>query len=49
MKSKSRSTPVGGKKREGSLRSHPAFGMWWDRADLKNVSAYVRQLRGGRF
>jgi hypothetical protein len=29
--------------------SHPAFGMWKDRADLKDVTAYVRQLRRGRF
>jgi hypothetical protein len=48
-KQKARITPVAGEKRKGSLRYHPAFGMWKDRADLKNVPAYVRQLRGGRF
>jgi antitoxin (DNA-binding transcriptional repressor) of toxin-antitoxin stability system len=47
-KEKARLTPLGGEK-EGSLVSHPAFGMWKDRADLKNVPAYVRQLRRGRF
>jgi len=35
--------------KKGSLASHPAFGMWKDRADLKDVPAYVRQLRRGRF
>ena len=28
---------------------HPAFGMWADRADMKDPSAYVRELRKGRF
>ena len=29
--------------------SHPAFGLWKDRADLKDVKAFVERLRGGRF
>jgi hypothetical protein len=48
-KRKARITPVAGEKSKGSLRSHPAFGIWRDRADLTNVAAYVRRLRGGRF
>ncbi len=27
----------------------PAFGMWADRKDMKDVAAYVRHLRKGRF
>jgi hypothetical protein len=33
------------RERRGSIVSHPAFGMWKDRADMKNVRAYLRQLR----
>ena len=47
-KQKARLTPIGGDKK-GSLGFHPAFGMWKGRADLKNVPAYVRELRRGRF
>lgn len=32
-----------------SAADHPAFGMWADRADLADPSAYVRELRKGRF
>ncbi len=28
---------------------HRAFGMWSDRADMADPSAYVRELRRGRF
>jgi hypothetical protein len=38
-----------GEKRKASLVSHPAFGMWKDRTDMKDVSAFVRRLRRGRF
>lgn len=31
------------------MKDHPAFGMWKDRKDLKDVAAHVRQLRKGRF
>jgi hypothetical protein len=48
MKAKARIATVGGGKKKGSLRSDPAFGMWKDRADMQDVSAYVRQLRGAR-
>lgn len=27
----------------------PAFGMWRDREDMKDVDAYVRKMRQGRF
>lgn len=36
------------KKQEFDLRTHPAFGMWKDRADMRDVPAYVRRLREGR-
>jgi antitoxin (DNA-binding transcriptional repressor) of toxin-antitoxin stability system len=29
--------------------SHPAFGLWKDRADLRDVEAGVARLRKGRF
>lgn len=48
-KEKARLTPVKMRERKGSIASHPAFGMWKDRADLKDVSAYVRRIRSGRF
>jgi antitoxin (DNA-binding transcriptional repressor) of toxin-antitoxin stability system len=32
-----------------SAAEHPAFGMWADRADMDDPSAYVRELRKGRF
>ena len=28
---------------------HPAFGMWADRDDMKDVAGYVRRLRKGRY
>ena len=28
---------------------HPAFGLWAERDDMKEVSEYVRRLRAGRF
>jgi hypothetical protein len=49
MKAKARIAAVEEGKKKGSLRSDPAFGMWKDCVDMKDVSAYVRQLRGGRF
>jgi len=32
-----------------SSSKHPAFGIWADRKDMKNVDAYVRNMRKGRF
>jgi len=31
-----------------AVAQHPAFGMWKDREDLKDVAAHVRELRKGR-
>jgi antitoxin (DNA-binding transcriptional repressor) of toxin-antitoxin stability system len=42
--------PARGPWREGAaIGDHPAFGMWKTRTDLKEVAAYVRALRKGRF
>ncbi len=30
------------------VREHPAFGMWKDRDDMKDPSAWVRELRRER-
>jgi hypothetical protein len=35
--------------RENPVSSHPAFGMWKDRADMRNTAKAVRNLRKGRF
>jgi hypothetical protein len=32
-----------------SLESHPAFGMWKDREDMKDPAAYVRKIRQPRY
>ncbi len=32
-----------------NVRDHPAVGMWADREDMKDVNAYIRRLRKGRF
>ena len=40
--------PIEGAKRR-SAADHPAVGMWADRSDMKDPSAYVRELRKGRF
>jgi prevent-host-death family protein len=32
-----------------SIKNSPAFGIWKDRADMRDPSAYVRRLRKGRF
>lgn len=34
--------------RARSALDHPAFGMWRDRAELKDVSGFVRKLREAR-
>jgi hypothetical protein len=31
------------------IQEHPAFGMWKDRKDMKDVEQFVRKLRKGRF
>ena len=35
--------------RKCSAGEHPAFGMWADRPEMADPSAYVRELRKGRF
>ncbi|MFV2067439.1 MAG: hypothetical protein ACC645_10700 [Pirellulales bacterium] len=32
-----------------SAKDHPAFGLWADREDIKDVEAQIRQLRKSRF
>jgi antitoxin (DNA-binding transcriptional repressor) of toxin-antitoxin stability system len=39
--------PEGKKKKR--LQDHPFFGMNADREDMKDVAAYVRKLRRGRY
>ena len=43
--------PIGGGCQQAicSAKDHPAFGLWGDREDIKDVAAHVRQLRKGRF
>jgi hypothetical protein len=42
--------PVGGPAAtKTAATNHPAFGIWADRDDMKDVAAYVRRLRRGRF
>jgi len=46
---KARLCPVSGRKdRAVSVAEHAAFGMWKDRADLRQVAQVVRRLRKGR-
>jgi len=40
--------PIGGTQR-CSAADHPAFGMWAHRTDMIDPSAYVRDIRKGRF
>ena len=42
--------PIAGERGEAAVKAedHPAFGIWADREDLKDVTAHVRQLRKGR-
>lgn len=47
-KSVARIEPLGGSQRP-SAAEHEAFGMWADRDDMANPSAYVREIRKGRF
>ena len=39
--------PGGGEPR--AAKDHPAFGLWADREDTRDVAAHVRRLRRGRF
>ena len=41
--------PAGaGKSRASSVRAHPAFGIWKNRDDMRDVKQFVRNLRKGR-
>lgn len=41
--------PMNKAKGQVSIKDNPAFGMWKDRTDMRDPSAYVRKLRKGRF
>jgi hypothetical protein len=43
------SLPAQRRKKKIRVVDDPAFGMWADREDMKDVAAYVRNLRKGRF
>jgi antitoxin (DNA-binding transcriptional repressor) of toxin-antitoxin stability system len=40
--------PLAENKPAVKVTEHPAFGMWKDRKDLRNVDVFVRTLRKGR-
>jgi prevent-host-death family protein len=48
-KEKARILPPPSKKQRTSLRTDEAFGLWKDRKDMRNVAAFVRNTRKGRF
>ncbi len=35
-------------RKAGRISEHPAFGMWAEREDMRDVEGYVRELRQGR-
>jgi antitoxin (DNA-binding transcriptional repressor) of toxin-antitoxin stability system len=37
------------RKQLGPVSEHPAFGIWHDHEEIKEVAAFVRGLRKGRF
>jgi antitoxin (DNA-binding transcriptional repressor) of toxin-antitoxin stability system len=43
-------TPIAAKTKPGMPKAtgHPFFGRWKDRADMEDVSAYVRKIRKSR-
>jgi len=47
-KSVARIEPIGGRQRPRAAE-HEAFGIWADRDDMADPSAYVREMRKGRF
>ena len=48
-KEKARILPPPSKKEGKDLRADKAFGLWKDRKDMRNVAAFVRDMRKGRF
>lgn len=47
-KERARILPVAGKRPAARLDAAEAFGLWKDREDLRDVRAYLRELRHGR-
>ena len=47
-KPKAKIVPISGKRNRARIRDHPAFGMWKDRKDMRNPTAWVRNIRQGR-
>lgn len=48
-KEKARILPLVRSRGKGKLRTSEAFGLWKDRKGHKDVSAFIRKLRKGRF
>jgi antitoxin (DNA-binding transcriptional repressor) of toxin-antitoxin stability system len=48
-KEKARLVPIKPKKKSRDITEHPFFGMWRDREDMADPSAFVRNLRKPRF
>lgn len=46
---KARIVAVDSQKKAGNEEQNPFIGMWQDRDDIQDVTAYVRQVRRGRF
>jgi antitoxin (DNA-binding transcriptional repressor) of toxin-antitoxin stability system len=47
-KAKAQLVPIETQTARGKLRAQEAFGLWKDREDLRDVSAFVRKLRQPR-
>ncbi|MDX1971251.1 MAG: type II toxin-antitoxin system prevent-host-death family antitoxin [Candidatus Sumerlaeia bacterium] len=41
--------PAGKTGSDEAVNTHPAFGMWGEKEEVGDPSAYVRQLRKGRY
>jgi len=48
-KEKAQIVPIAQEKTKAKISELPGFGMWKDREDMKDVAAYVRRIRRGRF
>ena len=47
-KPKAKIVPISKKEALNKIINDPAFGMWKDREDMRDPSAYVRKIRKGR-
>jgi prevent-host-death family protein len=47
-KPKAKLVPFSEKRKGAKISDDPAFGMWKDREDMRDPSAYVRKIRQGR-